>query len=115
MDSDCRHPYPSAICRSLLNLAKLGHLWSGTGLKPGSAKLVGKLRQTNARDALILQVVLAILDHGEGPVLKDILALSPMERAILLTAPLAAQDAKYCQVWMIFFGAYFGLNGSGVD
>ena len=103
--------YRSAICRALLDVAKLSHLWTGSELKAGSAKVVHSLQRSQPKDALVLQVVMAILDENEGPVLRDLLRLEdPADTAALLTAPLAAKDARLCQVWLALYGGHYGLD-----
>jgi len=102
----------SAVSRALLEIAKLGHLWTGKGLKPCSARILDRLRETNARDALVLQMVMTILGEDEGPPLGKILQLQPFESQTLLTAPLAAKNPRLCQVWLALTSSHFEL-GSG--
>ena len=90
----------SAVCRSLLKIALLGHLWNGATLK-GEAKVVAKnLKGVNERDRTILRVVLAITGQEDGPSLAEIWALEPGTRAAVMAAPNAANDARLCQLWL---------------
>ena len=102
----------SAVSRALLEIATLGHLWTGKGLKPGSAGILDQLRETNARDALVLQVVMTLLGEDDGPPIGTILKLPPFESQTLLTAPLAAKDPRLCQVWLALTSSHYEL-GSG--
>ena len=104
--------YRSSVCRALLQAAKLSHLWTATGIKRGSRRLLAKLHLQNPRDAEFLQVVLALCNEDfEGPSLQTILKQEPVDRAALLLAPLAAHDARQCQLWLAFFGAHYEFDG----
>ena len=104
----------SAICRALLEIARLGHLWTGDGLKPGVKKIAESPRTQNKRDAIILETVMLLCGIGDGPSLGEVVSLSTVDRNALLLAPIAAEDPRACQVWLGLHKAAIGSKVYGI-
>ena len=93
--------YRSAVCRTLLHVAKLDHLWVGKGLHLDAAALVSSIAEYNHDNAVFLSTVIALLDDDhEGPSLREILVLEEPNRTALRTALIAVEGSRQTQVWL---------------
>jgi len=66
--------YRRAVCRGLLQIAHLDHLWTGGGFVAKAGKVVDTLSEHNHRDRVILKTALAIWGKHEGPTVGELLA-----------------------------------------
>ncbi len=99
------------VSRTLLQIAKLGHLWTGRGIRSGSRKLVRNLLKINRRDAEFLRTAYALLeDDIDGPSMQDILKLEPRDQSALFLAPLATRTLIQTQQWLAWVTASYGLD-----
>ena len=106
-----KSPYRLAICRALLQVARLDHLWTGRGIRKDGRKCVHSLAETNPRDALFLRTALSLENKDfEGPRLQSIFALSGTDQSALLMAPLAARSSGQTQQWLAWVGAVYDLE-----